>query len=102
MASHHRTPNSNRETFRRYLEKGSVIDSLTTVLVTLYSLQEKPSNPLEFIKQHLGAAGHISTDSEALQQELTELRQKCAALTEENMELKAKLLQFEPQSENGV
>ncbi|KAK7887075.1 hypothetical protein WMY93_026696 [Mugilogobius chulae] len=93
MAHYHRAPDSKREQFRRYLEKGGVIDSLTSVLVSLYEQQEKPNNALEFIKQHLGAAGPIS-DPEALQLELTELRHKCAQLTEENNELKAKVSFF--------
>ncbi|KAI9999966.1 hypothetical protein NQD34_011809 [Periophthalmus magnuspinnatus] len=101
MAHHHRAPDSKREQFRRYLEKGGVIDSLTHVLVNLYEQQDKPTNALEFIMQHLGAAGHTS-DTEALQLEVTELRQKCAQLTEENQKLRAKLHCYEPESENGV
>lgn len=76
------------------------MDSLTSVLVALYEQQERPNNALEFVKQHLGASGHLSADTEALQQEVKDLRQKCAALSEENEELRAKLHRYEPDSEN--
>ncbi|XP_039886328.1 c-Myc-binding protein-like isoform X1 [Simochromis diagramma] len=83
-------PDPKREQFRRYLEKAGVVDSLTSVLVSLYEQQEKPNNALEFVKQQLGAVGQTSEDAEALQQEVINLRQKCARLAGENKELKAK------------
>ncbi|CAL1610222.1 unnamed protein product [Knipowitschia caucasica] len=103
MARFHGTPDSKRDQFRRYLEKGGVIDSLTTVLVSLYEQLEKPNNALEFVKRNLGTAGH-SSDSEDLQQQISELKQKCAHLTEENKKMKEKLLQYEPEPDpqNGV
>ncbi|XP_020795974.1 c-Myc-binding protein [Boleophthalmus pectinirostris] len=101
MAHYHRPPDSKREQFRRYLEKGGVIDSLTSVLVNLYEQQEKPTNALEFVKQHLGAVAD-SSDTDSLEQELADLRQKCAQLTEENQELRAKLRHYEPEHDNGA
>uniref|UniRef100_A0A665TQ26 MYC binding protein n=1 Tax=Echeneis naucrates TaxID=173247 RepID=A0A665TQ26_ECHNA len=89
--SHPRVSDTKREQFRRYLEKAGVVDSLTSVLVALYEQPDRPSNALEFVKQHLGAAGQISADSEALQQEVLDLRQRCARLTEENKDLKARV-----------
>ncbi|KAM4601047.1 c-Myc-binding protein-like [Polymixia lowei] len=91
-----------KEQFRRYLEKAGVLDSLTSVLVALYEQTDKPNNALEFLKQNLGAAGPEPTDTEALQQELTELRQRCARLVEENKELKTRLQRHEPVSEGGA
>ncbi|XP_017279231.1 c-Myc-binding protein-like [Kryptolebias marmoratus] len=98
--AHHRASDSKREQFRRYLEKTGVVDSLTCVFVSLYEQQEKPANALEYVKEHLGAVGQIS-DTEALQQEVMDLRQKCARLMEENKDLKARLQQHEPGSEDG-
>lgn len=46
---------------------------------------------LRFVKQNLGAVGQTSEDVEALQQEVIDLRQRCARLAEENEELKAKV-----------
>ncbi|XP_028280807.1 c-Myc-binding protein-like [Parambassis ranga] len=99
--THHRGPDSKREQFRRYLEKAGVVDTLTSVLVTLYEQPEKPSNALEFVKQHLDAVGKTSADTEALQQELIDLRQRCVRLTEENKELKRRLQQYEPALKDG-
>uniref|UniRef100_A0A3P9MIN5 MYC binding protein n=1 Tax=Oryzias latipes TaxID=8090 RepID=A0A3P9MIN5_ORYLA len=99
--AHYRASDSKREQFRRYLEKAGVVDSLTSVLVSLYEKPEKPTNALEFVKHNLGAVGQTSEDVEALQQEVIDLRQRCARLAEENEELKAKLQQYESSSENG-
>ncbi|KAM6910530.1 c-Myc-binding protein-like [Xenentodon cancila] len=99
--AHYRAPDSKREQFRRYLEKAGVVDSLTSVLVSLYEKPERPTNALEFVKQHLGAVGQTSDDTDALQQEVIDLRQRCARLVEENKELKARLQLHEPVSEDG-
>ncbi|XP_041842778.1 c-Myc-binding protein-like [Melanotaenia boesemani] len=99
--AHYRASDSKREQFRRYLEKAGVVDSLTSVFVSLYEQPEKPTNALEYVKQHLGAVGQISSNTEALQQEVIDLKQRCARLTAENKDLKAKLQQYEPASEDG-
>ncbi|CAI5663505.1 c-Myc-binding protein isoform X5 [Oreochromis niloticus] len=101
MAHYKQGPDPKREQFRRYLEKAGVVDSLTSVLVSLYEQQEKPNNALEFVKQHLGAVGQTSEDAEALQQEVIDLRQRCARLAGENKELKAKLQRYESVPEDG-
>ncbi|CAJ1062745.1 C-Myc-binding protein [Xyrichtys novacula] len=101
--SHHRTPDPRREQFRRYLEKTGVVDSLTCVLVALFETQDKPSNALEFVKQHLGAADAASLeDTEALQQEVRDLRQRCTRLEEENKDLKTRLQRYESAPEDGA
>ncbi|KAM9353778.1 c-Myc-binding protein-like [Symphorus nematophorus] len=95
--AHYRAPDSKREQFRRYLEKAGVVDSLTSVLVALYEQPERPSNALEFVKEHFCAVGLMSADTEALQQEVKDLRQRCARLEEENKDLKTRLLRYEPE-----
>ncbi|XP_047454836.1 c-Myc-binding protein-like [Mugil cephalus] len=99
--AHYRASDSKKEQFRRYLEKAGVVDSLTSVLVSLYEQQERPNNALEFVKQHLGAVGQMSAETEALQQEVIDLRQRCARLAEENKDLKTRLQHYEPASEDG-
>uniref|UniRef100_A0A3Q3JSI7 Uncharacterized protein n=1 Tax=Monopterus albus TaxID=43700 RepID=A0A3Q3JSI7_MONAL len=42
------------------------------------------------------------SDTDALQQEVSDLRQKCARLAQENKDLKTKLQRYEPVSENGA
>ncbi|CAH1800193.1 unnamed protein product [Owenia fusiformis] len=93
---------SKREEFRKYLEKAGVLDALTKVLVTLYEEPEKPNNALDFLQQHMGTTGPESADVEALKLEVTELRQKVEALSEENGELKTKLQQYEPPQEEAT
>ncbi|XP_034409410.1 c-Myc-binding protein-like [Cyclopterus lumpus] len=95
--AHYRTPDPKREHFRRYLEKAGVVDSLTSVLVSLYEQPDKPSNALEFVKQHLNSGGQAITDTEALQQEVIDLRQRCAQLADENKDLKSRLQRYEPE-----
>ncbi|KAL6473367.1 hypothetical protein MHYP_G00169280 [Metynnis hypsauchen] len=98
--AHYRASESKREQFRRYLEKAGVLDSLTNVLVALYEETEKPSDALEFIRQHLGPSEPNGADAESLRLELAELQQKHDLLLEENKELKRRLLQYEPSAED--
>ncbi|XP_056299907.1 c-Myc-binding protein-like [Pseudoliparis swirei] len=97
IMAHYRTPDPKREQFRRYLEKAGVVDSLTSVLVSLYEQPEKPGNALEFVKQHLNCGSQTLTDTEALQQEVVDLRLRCVHLTDENKNLKSKLQRYEPE-----
>ncbi|XP_056448924.1 c-Myc-binding protein-like [Gadus chalcogrammus] len=94
--AHYRASDSKREQFRRYLEKGGVLDSLTGVLVSLYEQPEKPSNALDFLKQQLGAAGEEMEETQALRQELARLREQCEVLGEENKDLRSRLQRYEP------
>merc|ERR1711976_402103 len=99
MSGPYKGADSKREEFRKYLEKSGVLDSLTKVLVGLYEEPEKPNNALDFLKQHLGAGGPESADSEALKLDITEMRQENERLLEEINELKQKLAQYEPPAE---
>lgn len=100
--AHYRTSESKREQFRRYLEKTGVLDTITSVLVELYEENDKPNNALDFIKLHLGAAGEEQADAEALRMELSDLQVKCTQLTEENKELRNRLMQYEPPLDKGT
>ncbi|XP_041649314.1 c-Myc-binding protein-like [Cheilinus undulatus] len=100
--AYYRGPDPKREQFRRYLEKAGVVDSLTSVLVALFESQERPNNALEYVKQHLGADGMNPEDTEALQQEMIDLKQTCARLMEENKDLKTRLQRYEPEPEDGA
>ncbi|XP_059141634.1 c-Myc-binding protein-like [Physella acuta] len=94
-----KTNDSKREEFRKYLEKAGVMDALARVLVGLHEEPEKPNNALDFLRQNLNATGPETADVEALKLEVTELRQKCEQLQEENNDLKARLQQLEPTAE---
>lgn len=46
---------SQKETFRKYLEASGALDNLVKVLVSLYEEPEKPKQALDYMKAALGA-----------------------------------------------
>ena len=80
---------NKREAFRKYLDDGGVLDSLTRVLVALYEEPENPQDPLEYIKQFLGSPQGI--DVESLQKENEDMKAQITELQGRVTELKAKL-----------
>ena len=82
---------NKREAFRKYLDDGGVLDSLTRVLVALYEEPENPEDALEYIKQFLGSPQGVDVESlqrenEELEKQAEELRQKLAELKEQQTE----------------
>ncbi|XP_017144060.1 c-Myc-binding protein homolog [Drosophila miranda] len=57
-----------RDEIRRYLERGSVLDSLTKVFMRV--IKERPENPMEYIRNNIGAVRHQHDRYERLQQQL--------------------------------
>ena len=85
---------NKREGFRKYLDDGGVLDSLTRVLVALYEEPENPEDALEYIKQFLGSPQGVDVESlqrenEELERQAEELRQKLAELKEQQTEIAA-------------
>ena len=80
---------NKREAFRKYLDDGGVLDSLTRVLVALYEEPETPENQLEYIKQFLGSPQGV--DVEGLQKENEDMKNEVAELEAKVAELKQKL-----------
>ncbi|CAK0833778.1 unnamed protein product [Prorocentrum cordatum] len=76
------TPDTQKDEFRKYLEKNGIINQLTRVLVGLYEEPERPGNAVDYIKKYLGAPTGV--DVEELRAENTELK-------EENSKLEAKV-----------
>lgn len=72
-----------REEFRKYLEKEGVLQSLTSVLVSLYEEPEKPSDALTYLKNNFAGGRAAIDDNEIIQ------------LKEENSKLKAKVEELE-------
>jgi hypothetical protein len=73
------------EAFRKYLDDGGVLDSLTRVLVALFEEPESPEDRLEYVKQFLGSPQGVDVESlqrenEELENQTRELREKLAAL----------------------
>ena len=94
------SPEEKREEFKKYLEKGGLLESIKKIIAGLYEEPEKPNNALDLFKQQLCAGGPVSPDIEALKQKVTELKQKNKKLREENNELKHKLAHYEPPTED--
>ncbi|XP_039495005.1 c-Myc-binding protein homolog [Drosophila santomea] len=57
-----------RDEIRRYLERGSVLDSLTKIFIRV--IKERPENPMEYIRNHIGVVRHQHDKYERLQQDL--------------------------------
>ena len=78
---------SKRENYRKYLESGKVMDALTKALVSLYEEPEQPEDPLNYIRQCLGASEGVDVD--ALVRENQELKEQIQNLTKQIEELEA-------------
>ena len=76
---------NKRENFRKYLESGNVMEALTRALVSLYEEPEPPADPLNYIRQVIGAGEGVDID--ALVRKNQELKEEVAALTQQIQEL---------------
>merc|ERR1712224_73482 len=86
------TADSQKEEFRKYLEKNGVISQLTRVLVGLYEEPERPVNAVDYIKKYLGAptgvdVEELRAENDDLKAKNAELEQKVQSLTRELQEL---------------
>ncbi len=68
------TQDSQKEEFRKYLEKSGVISQLTRVLVGLYEEPDRPEKAIDYVKKHLGAPTGI--DVEEIRSENEELKKR--------------------------
>merc|ERR1711988_551271 len=78
IAMSYETADSQKEEFRKYLEKNGIISQLTRVLVGLYEEPERPANAVDYIKKYLGAPTGV--DVEELRAENEELKKQNEAL----------------------
>ena len=79
---------SKRENFRKYLETGNVMDALTSALVSLYEEPEQPADPLNYIRQVIGAGEGVDID--ALVRRNQELKEEIASLNQQIADLEQK------------
>eukprot|EP00930_Biecheleria_cincta_P081084 TRINITY_DN6970_c0_g2_i2.p1 TRINITY_DN6970_c0_g2~~TRINITY_DN6970_c0_g2_i2.p1 ORF type:complete len:109 (-),score=26.55 TRINITY_DN6970_c0_g2_i2:141-467(-) len=89
------TADSQKEEFRKYLEKNGIISQLTRVLVGLYEEPERPANAIDYIKKYLGAPTGV--DVEELRADNDELKRHNAEL-----ESKAKGSIWEDQDQRSL
>ncbi|KAK2953728.1 putative c-Myc-binding protein like protein [Blattamonas nauphoetae] len=85
---------SKKEEFRKYLERSSVIDSLTKVLIALYEEPEKPPNAVEYVRRFLSSPAGINVDSMAAENEALKKRV-------EELELQVQQLQEQVQQKDA-
>mmetsp|Transcript_11837 Transcript_11837/g.17851 ORF Transcript_11837/g.17851 Transcript_11837/m.17851 type:complete len:102 (+) Transcript_11837:175-480(+) len=88
------TADSQKEEFRKYLEKNGIIAQLTRVLVGLYEEPERPSNAIDYIKKYLGAptgvdVEELRAENDELKRQNADLEAKVASLTLQLKELQA-------------
>eukprot|EP00438_Fugacium_kawagutii_P001133 Skav218124 [mRNA] locus=scaffold759:283923:285328:- [translate_table: standard] len=93
------TADSQKEEFRKYLEKlasggmltgtcvgmyscmkNGIISQLTRVLVGLYEEPERPGNAIDYIKKYLGAPTGVDVEESELRADNDELRRQNAEL----------------------
>ncbi|XP_012563719.1 c-Myc-binding protein homolog isoform X1 [Hydra vulgaris] len=86
---------SQRDEFRKYLEKSGVIDALAKVLNELYDEPEKPTNAINFVKQHFGGVQTVDMDSDYI----SNLKRRIIDLEFEAGDLKNKLAKKEEENE---
>ncbi|KAG2436361.1 hypothetical protein HXX76_006668 [Chlamydomonas incerta] len=85
---------SQKETFRKYLEQAGAIDVLVKVLVQLYEEPSKPKTALDYIKQCLGSPTPaeyeaVVAERDGLQKQLEEANQLIAELQSRVQSLEA-------------
>ncbi|GFT63028.1 hypothetical protein NPIL_685521 [Nephila pilipes] len=85
------TIDSEREEFRKYLESSGLLDVLTRIMEDLYEKDSRPTDPLSFLSNALGAVNFNGREITALQDELQTLREIIKNLEEENSFLREKL-----------
>mmetsp|Transcript_57243 Transcript_57243/g.134263 ORF Transcript_57243/g.134263 Transcript_57243/m.134263 type:complete len:97 (-) Transcript_57243:130-420(-) len=88
------TADSQKEEFRKYLEKNGIISQLTRVLVGLYEEPERPTNAVDYIKKYLGAPSGVDVEelraeNEELKMRNSQLEQQVSSLTLQVRELEA-------------
>ncbi|TMW49027.1 hypothetical protein DOY81_005915, partial [Sarcophaga bullata] len=87
-----------RDEYRRYLERGGIIESLTKVFVRI--LKERPEDPTQYLLQNLGDARLQADNIAYLQSELEEARNEIQRLTEIIRGINPELLEESSNSNN--
>merc|ERR1711959_283173 len=93
------TADSQKEEFRKYLEKNGVVSQLTRVLVGLYEEPERPNNAVDYVKKYLGAPTGV--DVEELRAENEELKKRNEELQRKVDDLMAQLEQLKSEQDEG-
>jgi len=96
MSSTKNAQDVKKEEFRKYLDKGGVIELLTKGLVALYEEPEKPGDAVQFLRSNMGAGAAEKLELEQLQKENAELKQRISDLETSNSQLMQKISAEQP------
>lgn len=88
-----------REDFKKYLIKSNVFEALTKVLISIYELEIKPTNPLDYIRTHMTEIIDEKEELKLLKNKYDTIVTQIHEMEEENMNL-AKTLKELQLSEN--
>ena len=99
MAEEAKPVDEKREEFRQYLERGGVMDALTRALVALYEENEKPPEPVDYVRKALGDPRPTVAEMEQVREQVQESVAALHNLREENDLLRGKLAELEPDNE---
>uniref|UniRef100_A0A8D9BRP7 c-Myc-binding protein n=1 Tax=Cacopsylla melanoneura TaxID=428564 RepID=A0A8D9BRP7_9HEMI len=89
----------SKQAFRQYLERSGVVDRITSALVMLFSLEERPDDPLDFIRRNLGDPRPEVAEYEAALKSLEDARLEAEQLKINVDQLKRRLAKFEGSGE---
>merc|ERR1712072_1438295 len=86
-----KVPTSQREEFKKYLEKTGIQEKLVKMLVDLYEEPQKPSDPWAYFKSLFEAEDAESADIESLKQENKQMKAQLADAEAKIKDLEGKL-----------
>lgn len=78
--THFQPIDPKRDEIRRYLERGSVLDSLTKIFIRI--IKERPEDPLDYIRNNIGAVRHQHDKYERLSEDLLVAKEEIKRLRE--------------------
>ncbi|KAL1458301.1 hypothetical protein WDU94_008462, partial [Cyamophila willieti] len=91
----------SKQAFRQYLERSGVVDRITSTLVMLFSLEERPEDPLDFIRRNLGDPRPEVAEYEAALKSLEDARLEGEQLQIHVDQLRRRLAKYEGEEEEG-
>ncbi|XP_060835543.1 c-Myc-binding protein-like [Rhopalosiphum padi] len=87
--------NNKREDFRKYLNDFGVVDALTNVLADLYSLEIRPTDPLDYIRTHMTETVKEREELKILKANYESMVSQIQEMEEENMKLAKTIKELE-------
>lgn len=79
--------NGKREDFKKYLNRLGVIEALTKVLIDLYEMEERPTDPLDYIRTHMTETINEREELKILQIQHDNMVAQIREMEEENMKI---------------